>query len=121
LPGSPCIGSGRYGRDRGALPYVPSSIDNISALPNEFTVINTYPNPFNSSTRIKFSLTNPAPVEIDIFNLIGQKVQSIYSSQLTSGRQSIIFKPDKNLSSGTYIIRLSVDNIDTYKKIAYVK
>jgi hypothetical protein len=119
--GSPCIGSGRYSRDRGALPYVPSSIDNTPPLPDKFTSINAYPNPFNSTTRIEFSLVNPTRVDIDIFNIIGQQVISLYGGQLASGDHTIAFNPHGNLVSGEYIIRFSADGNISYKKISYIK
>jgi hypothetical protein len=121
LFGSPCIGTGRYGRDRGALPYIASSIDNGPALANEFAAISTYPNPFNGSTRIDFTLSKPSRVDIDVFNIIGQLVISLYDGSLESGDHSLTFNPHGNLVSGQYIIRLSADGNISYKKISYLK
>jgi hypothetical protein len=84
-------------------------------------MINAYPNPFNGSTRIEFTLSKPARVDIDIFNIMGQQVISLYSSQFQSGDHTLAFNPQRNLVSGEYIIRLSADGYISYKKISFIK
>jgi hypothetical protein len=121
LSGSPCIGTGRYGRDRGALPYMSNVIRTDQPLPSNYVNLESYPNPFNSSTRIECAIANPALAVIDIFNFMGQRVCRLYKGDISSGLHSFTFTPNDNLSAGTYILRLSTDGRNIYRKISYIK
>ncbi len=70
-----------------------------------------YPNPFNPSTQISFYLAQDLPVKLDIFNVKGQKVKTLCSSELKKGTYSYIWNGDdqlgKAVASGLYFYRLS--------------
>jgi len=102
------------------LPYTVSSINDLS-IPDKFLIIETYPNPFNGDIRIKYDLINPALVQLEIVNILGQKVVSLENGYVNSGSHTLIFKPERELSSGTYMIRFSADNQTAYRKITYLK
>ncbi|MGE5681041.1 MAG: alpha/beta hydrolase-fold protein, partial [Bacillota bacterium] len=71
-----------------------------------------YPNPFNNSTKISYEISAPAYVSLDIYNLMGEKVTTIYSGNKDSGVHYSDFngKDDKGsyLPSGIYFARLNV-------------
>lgn len=88
-------------------------------------VQNIYPNPFNPSTTITYSIstglnhdnsTQPAFTEISIYNLKGQKIRTLLEELLPAGKHSIVWdgKDDsqKELSSGIYFIRLEINGYD---------
>lgn len=104
--GSPCIGTGRYGGDRGALP-TPSSVENAT-VPNLFTLYNNYPNPFNARTIISFSLQHDSEVVIDVFDLLGRQVALIEDRYFSAGAHHVIWDA-KGETSGLYFYRLSAD------------
>ena len=71
-----------------------------------------YPNPFNPSTTISFSVANDnCPVSIEVYNLKGQKVRTLLSSSLPKGKHSVVWngKDDANeiVASGVYFIRMN--------------
>jgi hypothetical protein len=73
-----------------------------------------YPNPFNPSTTISFSVAQDnIPVSIEIYNIKGQKISSLLNSQLPKGNHSIVWngKDDKNhsVASGVYFFKMSAD------------
>ena len=74
------------------------------------TTLSSYPNPFNPSCTIEFSLAQKSPAKLEIFNLRGQKVRSLLTAELQSGLQRLQWDGrDDNanpLSSGIYYIRL---------------
>jgi hypothetical protein len=80
-----------------------------------------YPNPFNPSTTISFSLPENSSVELDIYNIKGQKVRSLLDDQRDKGSYSIVWngKNDNgnSVSSGIYFYKLEANNrmIDTKK------
>ncbi len=70
--------------------------------------INTtiYPNPFNPTTNIQFSLASDSDVTIQVYNLLGQNVATLANSRYSSGIHAVIFDAT-NLSSGLYFVNIS--------------
>jgi len=117
-PTSPCISTGRYGEDRGALPYEQTSIDDI--LPERFFLLNNYPNPFNSSTTISYDLPQPGKVTIDIYDILGRKVQTLVNGHQQAGSHSLIWNAD-GFSSGVYFYKLQAGEYCEAKKMLLLK
>lgn len=82
-----------------------------------------YPNPFNPSTSISFSVSQPAFVEMEIFNIKGQKVSQLIHQNMEKGTHKITWNGNddkgKNVGSGVYFCRLKVNHqsIDTRKML----
>ena len=72
---------------------------------NEFRLNQNYPNPFNPSTRISYSLNKTSPVELSIFNSIGEKVSTLVSRIQTAGKYEINWNA-KSLTSGIYFCKI---------------
>ncbi|MFO7810607.1 MAG: lectin like domain-containing protein, partial [Candidatus Delongbacteria bacterium] len=62
-----------------------SSIENSDALPDKFKLYQNYPNPFNPETSIKYSLKNDSFVNLDVFNLKGEKVAELVNEESNAG------------------------------------
>ncbi len=107
--------------------YNPNSVGNYSFDDNkfEFKLYDNYPNPFNPSTRIKFSIPNNngtlQETTLSIYNTLGQKVAELLKKHLTSGIYEVEFRTE-NLPSGVYFYRLQTgqDFIQT-KKMLLIK
>jgi hypothetical protein len=69
-------------------------------LPNEYSLVQNFPNPFNSSTTIKYTLEHPSKVVVQIFNLIGQSVTILDNGERTAGPHYLQWRP--TISSGSY-------------------
>ncbi|MDD2229761.1 MAG: C25 family cysteine peptidase [Candidatus Cloacimonetes bacterium] len=80
-------------------------------VPNKVIIACNYPNPFNPSTTISFSLPSSMPCKLEIFNLRGQKVNTLVNSEMNAGNHSIIWNgQDNNLktvSSGIYMYKIT--------------
>jgi flagellar hook assembly protein FlgD len=76
-----------------------------------FELYENYPNPFNPTTTISFNLPKNAPVNLEIFNLKGQKVRTLINSELKAGKHNIVWNGldnnGKPVASGVYFYRLS--------------
>jgi hypothetical protein len=83
----------------------PDWSDPVVAPPTAFGLISVYPNPFNSSATISFSLASIAPVSLDLVDITGHPVKSIYSGVLNPGPQAIIMNGE-GMPAGLYILRL---------------
>ncbi|MDP8205470.1 MAG: T9SS type A sorting domain-containing protein [Candidatus Electryonea clarkiae] len=86
--------------------YIPDQ--NTNLIPKEFIVSNPYPNPFNSEIKFDMYLPTRAFVKIEIFDILGRKVESINESEMLAG-QHIVSWNAKNYSSGIYFIKTSTD------------
>jgi len=90
-------------------------------IPNEYKLFNNFPNPFNPSTLIKYSIPTNSEVTLEVFNMIGNKVATLLMDTPTSaGTHSIQFNAS-DLSSGAYFYRLKTNNILLTKKMLLIK
>jgi len=95
-------------------------------IPSNQNSIENYPNPFNPTTTIKFSIQNNSKVNLTIFNIKGQKVKTLAQNVFSKGIHSIIWNGDdgngKSVSSGIYYYKLSVNGeTEAVKKCLLVK
>jgi hypothetical protein len=79
--------------------------DGNGELPAAFALHQNYPNPFNPSTTISFSLYERTAVQFEVYNLLGQQIESRDLGNLTAGDHSVEFRGDA-LPSGVYFYRL---------------
>ncbi|MBD3233048.1 MAG: S8 family serine peptidase [candidate division Zixibacteria bacterium] len=93
--------------------------------PYEFQLIGNHPNPFNSTTGIKFQISEKAIVSLSIFNLLGQKVITLVNREIPGGAHSIIWdgKNDAGVkvASGIYFSKLSVYGRDSIDRLTLIK
>jgi len=84
----------------------------LEIIPEELNLIN-YPNPFNPSTTIEFSIQNDSKIELSIYNIMGQKIKTLAQNEFKKGDHSIIWNGDdesnKPVSSGVYQYNLKVN------------
>ncbi len=84
-----------------------------------------YPNPFNPTTNISFSLKDRGDVQLTIFNLKGQKVRTLVNSSMASGNHSVTWDgtTDRGTSvaSGIYFYRLDTKDHSSSKKMVLMK
>ncbi|MHB8580197.1 MAG: carboxypeptidase regulatory-like domain-containing protein [Ignavibacteriaceae bacterium] len=92
----------------------------VSNVPSNFVLDNNYPNPFNPSTIIGFSVPYSTHVTLDIFNVLGQKVAELVNKNLAAGQYTYSFNANR-LSSGVYLYRLQTDNFVSVKKMILSK
>ncbi|KAA3603935.1 MAG: T9SS C-terminal target domain-containing protein [Calditrichaeota bacterium] len=98
------------------------SVEEISngVVVKDYSLSQNFPNPFNPTTEINFSLPNETKVTIDIYNVLGQKVLTLLDRKIKQGSHSITFDA-KNLSSGAYFYRLTTDDFVQTKKMLLLK
>jgi subtilisin family serine protease len=95
------------------------------SIPLVTSLAPAYPNPFNPSTTLSYSLAEPAPVVIDIYNQRGQLVRSYHKEHSAPGQFSLAFDGrDRNgvpLSSGVYLYRMSAGTFSQFRKMVLCK
>jgi len=79
--------------------------------PSSFDLAQNYPNPFNPSTKINFSLAVDSKVNLKVFDVLGQEVANLISSNLVAGSHNVDFNAS-GLNSGVYFYRIDATGID---------
>ena len=97
-----------------------TSIDEVISKPDDITMISAYPNPFNPKTTINYSLSNQSYIQLDIYNLLGQHIETLFEGAKQSGEYSIIWNADR-FTSGIYFIRLKTNDHIKCLKLMLVK
>ena len=101
---------------------VSTSIHQFSEKVNKL-VINVFPNPFSSSVKITLKSGEEQNGRIEIFNIAGVKIETLFVGKLKSGFNEFVWEPN-NLptnKNGTYIIKVVVGDKSMTKKVIYKK
>ena len=78
---------------------------NVNA-PSDYVLEQNFPNPFNPSTVIKFSLPVDSKVTIDLYNTLGEKVDQLANKEFSTGNHEVNFDASR-LSNGIYYYTLN--------------
>lgn len=92
----------------------------ISEEISEFKLGNNYPNPFNPNTQISYQVPYTSQVQLEVFNLSGQKVAELVNSQKSAGEYTVSFDAS-NLSSGIYIYRMTAAGFSHTNRMILIK
>ncbi len=91
--------------------------DPNTQLPSEFVLQGNYPNPFNPSTNIAFTMNARNNVNVTVYSLLGEKVATIHNGIMNAGSHEVTWNgldsQGNSVASGMYIYQIAVGN-DTY-------
>jgi flagellar hook assembly protein FlgD len=90
------------------------------AAPVAFSVDQNVPNPFNPTTTINFSLADARNVTMDVFNLAGQKVDTLVNSHLQAGNHSVVWDAS-NFAAGVYFCSVKAGDYSKVVKMTLLK
>ena len=89
-------------------------------IPTVFSLGQNYPNPFNPSTNIRFALPKSEQVRLVVYNLLGEKVETILNKRMMAGYYEINYQPD-NLASGIYFYHIEAGEFKEVKKMILLR
>jgi hypothetical protein len=98
----------------------PSGVEQISGLPEDFSLTQNYPNPFNPSTKIEYSLPEASYVELKVFDILGNEVAELVNEEQSAGTYRADFTAD-NLASGFYVAQLIAGDYSKTIKMSLLK
>ena len=87
-----------------------------SSIPLEYALEQNYPNPFNPTTTIRYQLPKGGMVTLKVYDILGAEVKSLVNEEQVAGKYEVNFNA-RNLASGVYIYRLSVNDFVNVKKM----
>jgi len=99
-----------------------SGIETFQSIPQKFVLNQNYPNPFNPETTIPFILSQRSQIVVEIYNILGQKIKTLFSGQMPAGKHKLLWngrnESGNQVSTGTYIYQLKAgENFKTLKMI----
>lgn len=118
------IFAGTYGNGTWKLPLseIVTSVKRLptSTTPTAFRLDQNYPNPFNPMTVISYQLVGNGMVNLDVYDILGRKIQTLVSEHENAGPHSVTFNAN-NLASGVYFYRLRAGSFVQTKKLILIK
>ena len=104
---------------------LPAMSVELNTIPNNFALYAAYPNPFNPSTTIPFDIPDDSFVALNVFDMMGRKIKTLLSENISAGRKSIVWNGTNNLnqsvSAGTYFYSIKAGSFSDTKKIILLK
>jgi len=99
---------------------------NRSILPTDFALEQNYPNPFNKRTRIDLVVPYGSDVRLDIFDVCGQRIRTLFQNEQTMVQRLRVFWDGKNdskeeISSGVYFYRLTCGGRTIVRRMIFLK
>jgi hypothetical protein len=101
--------------------WPPTSIKDKSVAPRIFKLFNNYPNPFNPSTQIRFSVPKDGFTTLKVLNILGQEVATLFEGNAKASNFLEITFNAKNLPSGVYFARLQQGDKFSIQKMNLLK
>ncbi|MCD6163755.1 MAG: T9SS type A sorting domain-containing protein [candidate division Zixibacteria bacterium] len=90
------------------------------ATPDRFALHPVFPNPFNADAKINYCLPQAGDITLEIFNLLGQRVATLYDGYQIAGEHSLTWKADGQ-SSGIYMVKLASGQQSRTAKVTLLK
>ena len=90
------------------------------AFPSDITLQPAYPNPFNSTTTIRYSLDHPGQVTLGVYDLAGRLVEVVYRGTPGIGHHSVTWDAS-SLASGLYLLRMKSGDRIRVAKVALIR
>lgn len=102
------------------LRFTPTGIEEGNNLPDDFSLSQNYPNPFNAQTTIEYCLPEQSLVSIDIFDLLGRRIETLVDEVKPAGLYRVTWHAD-NLPSGMYFCRITAGDFSKTRKMVLLK
>ncbi len=99
---------------------LPTGITNTNGIANTYSLSQNFPNPFNPTTTIKFSLPKDGLVKLVVFDVLGKKVATLVNEEQITGNYEVTFDATK-LNSGVYFYKITSGDFSEIKKMMLVK
>ncbi|MGH2567344.1 MAG: T9SS type A sorting domain-containing protein [Bacteroidota bacterium] len=99
----------------------PTTVSDHPLRPERFLLHQNYPNPFNPSTVVDYEVPVQSHVLLQVFDLTGREVATLVDHEQSPGRYQARFVPSPQLSSATYLYRLTAGSFSDQRKMALVR
>ncbi|HGY55365.1 MAG TPA: T9SS type A sorting domain-containing protein, partial [Caldithrix abyssi] len=91
------------------------------SIPADFRLNRIYPNPFNPSTTVEYTLDQSGPTTLKVYNVLGQEIVTLLDNEYQTAKTYSKTINMKNQPSGTYFVLLRQGNKSAVKKMLLIK
>ncbi|MGB5530727.1 MAG: T9SS type A sorting domain-containing protein, partial [Ignavibacteriaceae bacterium] len=112
------VGPGILHTINGGATFVGEEVND--EIPTKFLLSNNYPNPFNPSTKIKYSIPQSSNVIIKVFDILGNEIETLANEEKQTGTYDLTWY-SKNLPSGVYFYQLRAGEFVQTRKMLLLK
>jgi phosphodiesterase/alkaline phosphatase D-like protein len=95
------------------------------AVPDDYALLPNYPNPFNPTTTVRFSMPEAGKVKLVVFNILGQRVKTLIDGELEAGFHQLMWNATNNnglkVASGVYLYRIEAGSFVKTRKMLLLK
>lgn len=102
-----------------------TAVDDDTQEPRTYSLHNNYPNPFNPSTTIKFEMADFTDVTIEIYDILGNKINTLFKGKKAAGSHEIVWNGKNSagvaVSSGLYFYKMKTKSFTKTKKMMLLK
>jgi len=109
----------------GSKEFAEGNGDRIPLVPLKFALEQNYPNPFNPETTIRYQINQPGHVQLEIYNLLGQKIRALVNEVQPAGAHSTnwdgLDDAGRSVSSGVYVYRLRTNRSVASRKLVLLR
>lgn len=103
----------------------PTAVDeDVTTIPNKYVLKQNFPNPFNPSTTIKFSIPSQSFTTLKVYDILGNEIVELVNEQLSAGNYKFNFAAESasgGLPSGIYFYRITSGSFTAVKKMTLLK
>ena len=92
------------------LPDIDMAVEGANEIPSSLMLSANYPNPFQSTTTLRFNMPARAWVNLEVVDLLGRTVATLVDGPMEAGEQTVVFD-GRGLSSGVYLARLRAKTV----------
>jgi len=97
----------------------------VNVVPTEFALEQNYPNPFNPITEIRYALPVNSRVQLEVYNVLGQRVRTLVDERRPAGIHVVAWDARDDdghtLPTGVYVYGIEVDGVREMKKLLVLK
>ena len=109
----------------GSADYAADVSEGLTSVPQDFILEQNYPNPFNPTTQIRYQLSKPSRVVIEVFNSLGQRTQTLIDTSQDVGWYEVTWDArdysGRTAASGVYYYRLRVGGVTLSRSMILMK
>ncbi len=98
----------------------PTSVNSVNVTPVDYSLSQNFPNPFNPTTTINYSILNAGATKLAVYNSLGQEIKTLVNENQSAGSYNINFDAS-NLPSGMYFYTLTSGNFSKTSKMILMK
>jgi hypothetical protein len=92
----------------------------IVEIPTSYSLSQNFPNPFNPTTTIQFSIPQAGLVNLTVYNILGEQIKTLIDEYRGIGSHTVQFDAN-SLSSGIYLYRMKARSFVETKKMIFIK